>query len=145
MDWKRSAIEDLRNYRHHKDSLENIPSRIVALRDQYVAIKGGMSDGTPVQGRGSTIEDRMLSNITERERLSHNYRAAQRLVELIERGLNGLDDRERKVLEGMYMGAGRGNVDKLCDELGYEQRQIYRIRDAALHKFTVSMYGITDY
>ena len=146
MDWKKCAIEDLRNYSRRRDSLENIRGRIAALREQYASVKCALgSDSGAVQGGGNRIEDRMLSNIVERERLEHTYRAAKRLVDLTERGLNGLDERERLVLERFYVEPSKGNVDRLSDELGYEQAQVYRIKNDALYKFTIHEFGIVDY
>lgn len=146
MDWKKSAIDDLRNYCRRRDSLDNIKARIAALKDQYASVKCALgSDPVPVQGGGAKIEDRMLSNIVERERLAHTYRAAKRLVELTERGLDGLDERERLVLERFFVAPAKGNVGRLCGELGYEQAQVYRIKDDALYKFTIHEYGLADY
>ena len=146
MDWKKCAIEDLRNYSRRRDSLENIKGRIVALREQYASVKCALgSDSGAVQGGGNRIEDRMLSNIVERERLEHTYRAAKRLVDLTERGLNGLDERERLVLERFYVEPERGNVDRLCGELGYERSRIYQVKDEALYKYTIHEFGLLDY
>lgn len=146
MDWKKCAIEDLRNYGRRRDSLDNIKSRITALKEQYASVKCALgSDTGAVQGGGNRIEDRMLSNIVERERLTHTYRAAKQLVDLTERGLSGLDERERLVLERFYVEPSKGNVDRLCDELGYERAQVYRVKDQALYKYTICEYGLSDY
>ena len=37
------------------------------------------------------------------------------------------------------------NGKKLMEELNYEQRRIYQLKDAALYRFTIGMYGIVDY
>lgn len=146
MDWKKSAIEDLRNYNARKDSLDNIITRIAALKDQSASVKCSMnSDSVPVQGGGTKIEDRILSNLVERERLTHTYRATKKLVELTERGLAGLDDGARLVLERFFIAPAKGNVERLKDELGYEERQIYRMKDQALYDFTIREYGLVDY
>lgn len=146
MDWKKSAIEDLCYYCRRRDSLDNIKTRIAALKDQYASVKCALgSDSTPVQGGGNKIEDRMLSNIVERKRLILTYRAAKGLVELTERGLDGLEERERLVLERFFISSERGACQRLKGELGYEERQIYRIKDDALYKFTICQYGISDY
>jgi ArpU family phage transcriptional regulator len=146
MDWKKSAIEDLQKYSRRRDSLDNIKTRIAALKEQYASVKCALgSDSVAVQGGGSRIEDRMLSNIVERERLAHTYRAAKRLVELTERGLDGLDERERLVLERFYITPAKNAVPRLSEELFVEKSQVYRIKDDALYKFTICQYGISDY
>jgi ArpU family phage transcriptional regulator len=146
MDWKKSAIEDLRNYNRRKDSLDNIKQRIRALKEVYASVKCSLgSDPVAVKGGGSKIEDRMLDNIVERKRLSHTYNATKQLVELTEKGLGGLDERERRVLELFFIAPQKGSVARLMEELGYEQRQIYKIKDQALYSFTIMQYGLADY
>lgn len=145
MNWQRAAIDDLRKYENQKASLDHIVQRIGALKSGYEALKCVTTDKTPVMGGGSRIEDAMLNNIVERQRLEYTYRATRRLVGLVERGLAGLDERERLVLERFFIHRSAGHLERLMGELGYEQRQVYRIKDEALYKFTICMYGMIDY
>lgn len=145
MNWQKAAIEDLRKYQAQKASLNNILGRARALKETYLSIKCVMSDSTPVIGGSSRIEDNMLDNIVERKRLEHTYKAAAQLVNLVERGLAGLSDRERLVLERFYVSRNRGHVEDLMEELHFEQRRVYQIKDDALYKFTIYMYGLIDY
>lgn len=144
MDWKKCAIEDLRKYNSMKASLDMMRERIESLNSSYKAIKCSTSDATPVKGGGNMAEDRLINNIVERERLKYNYLATEKLVNLIGRGIKGLDDKDIKILDAFYM-TGSRSVYKLMQDLGYEERQIYNLKDAALKKFTIEMYGITDY
>jgi len=144
VDWKKVAVEDLRRYQHLKKSLSHIPQRIETLEEYNLAVKGGMSGSEPVSGGTSTSEDRLISNICERERLGHNYKAVKGLVDMIEEGLGMLNKTERLVLERFYINRTQGYVDRLMDELGYEKSRVYQIKDDALHKFTVAMYGLID-
>ena len=80
----------------------------------------------------------------ERERIKYNYIATEKLVNLIGKGIKGLDATEYKILSMFYMD-GKYSVMRMVEELGYEQSQIYRMKDRALYKFTIEMYGITDY
>ena len=145
MKWTECAITDLKKYRAMSESLTNIPERIRVLEIRFKSVKSGSSDSTPVQGGGSRSEDAMLDNIVERERLKLVYHADRRLVRLIERGLSKLSEEERLVIDLFYIDRPRYHLDELTKRLGYEKTQIYRIKDAALYKFTVTMYGITEY
>ena len=87
----------------------------------------------------------MLDNIVERERLKLVYHADRRLVRLIDRGLSALSKEERLVIDLFYIDRPRDYIEELIKRLGYERAQIYRIKDNALYKFTVNMYGITEY
>ena len=145
MNWQKEAINDLRQYYARKQSLENMAERKLALEEKFKAIKCAMSDSTPVMGGASRIEDNMLNNIVERQKIDLNTEATSRLVKITERGLSGLNDQQRLVLEKFYMDSRMNHVEYLMDALGYENTRIYEIKDRALYAFTVSMFGIVDY
>ncbi|MDP4152867.1 MAG: hypothetical protein Q8865_05415 [Bacillota bacterium] len=145
MDWKQAAIDDLKKYNAQKQSLINIQQRISALKIKNESIKSRVTDSTPVQGGGCQTEENLLNNIVERERLKLTYAATKRLVTLVEKGLSELSDDEKYVLEMFYIAPEKGNVDRLMDEISVEKSQVYRIKDAALYKYTLRMYGLTDY
>ena len=88
MNWQKEAIADLRNYRQRKKSIDSMAERIRALEDKYKSIRCATIDTTPVMGGSSRVEDSMINNIAERQRLNLNMEATKRLVELTERGLS---------------------------------------------------------
>lgn len=145
MNWKKEAENDLRSYMRRKDSLQNIQDKIASLDDRMQSIRGGMSDATPVQGGESRAQESLINCIAEKERLGHTRAAVSRLVKLVERGLAGLTDQERRVLELFYIQRQDGYIERLMDELHVERAHVYRIKDAALYKFTVALYGITEF
>lgn len=145
MDWKRVAIEDLKKYEAQKTSLINISEKIVILGLKFESIKGATLTTVPVHGGGTQIEDKLLDNIVERERLKTTYKATKRLVHMVKRGLTGLQQDELTVLNAFFIDHNNGHVEKLMDRLGYEKSQIYNIKDKALYKFTITMYGLIDY
>ncbi len=50
MNWQKEAINDLRNYRQRKQSLENMAERRAALEDRFKSIRCVSTDADPVQG-----------------------------------------------------------------------------------------------
>ena len=143
-DWKYNAIQDLREYRPLRDSLTNIPQEIAAIELDMQTLKGISYDKTPVEGGASRHEDRLINCIDRKQRLSENFKVAKMRVERIERGLQSLSDKEQLVLRRFYIQRETRYVERLCGELGYEERTIYRMKDAALKKFTLSMFGVLD-
>ena len=143
-DWKYNAIQDLREYRPLRDSLTNIPQEIAAIELDMQTLKGISYDKTPVEGGASRYEDRLINCIDRKQRLSENFKVAKMRVERIERGLQSLSDKEQLVLRRFYIQREARYVERLCDELGYEERNIYKIKDSALKKFTLSMFGAID-
>lgn len=145
MNWQKEAINELRQYYPRKQSLENMAERRQALEERYKAIKCASADSTPVMGGTSRIEDSMINNIVERQKLELNIEATDRLVKITERGLDSLNDQQRLVLERFYMARPNRHVELLMEQLHVEQAQIYRLKDEALYRFTVSMFGLIDY
>ena len=145
MKWSDCAIQDLRKYKYLKASMESIPERLEALRCMFTSIKGAATDKDPVKGGSSRYEDNLIDIIVEKERLKYLYRANKTLLDLIERGLASLDKTERLVLDRFYIDRPKGHVEKLMEELYYEKSRVYEIKDQALYKFTIAMYGLIEY
>lgn len=142
--WQRNAITDLREYEQVQQSLINIPQEIGTLEMAMTALRGAGFDKTPVEGGTSTYESRLIDNIDRRERLKINLEIAQAKVQRIGRGLAALSENEALVLRRFYIRRERDYLDRLCEELGYEERNIYKIKDVALKKFTLAMFGVID-
>lgn len=143
MNWKSEATRDLKTYPQRKESVENIKEKIRILDEQFKSLRG-ISAGEPVMGGASKQEDKWLDNISERERLSFSLKIAEALVELTEKGLDVLDDRERQILEDFYMKRVENHVEKLCERFHLEKTRLYELKDCALKKFTIAMYGTVE-
>lgn len=144
MNWKREAIDKLKNYEAHREALENIPKEIKRLESAYAGIQSATTDGTPVSGGGNTREDSMLSNIVHRDELKRRLKEARLWVAQVDKALAVLDDEERLVLDRFYIHRAKGNVGELCERLNVEQATVYRKRDSALRRFTIALYGVTE-
>lgn len=144
MNWQKEAINDLKAYEARKNSVVNMREKICELEGKAVRLKS-VSNDVPVQGGASKNEDMLISNIVERDKLKENIRIAQQFIESVERGLAVLSADERKVLDGFYIAPViTYKVERLCDELHFEKSRIYQIKDTALRRFTIAMYGIID-
>lgn len=144
MNWKREAVDKLRNYEPHKRAIENIPKEIKRLESIYAGIRSATTDSTPVSGGSNTREDVMLSNIVHRDELRRRLREARLWVSMVDKALAVLDDEERLVLDRFYIHQRKGNVGELCERLNVEQSSVYRKRDSALLRFTLALYGATE-
>lgn len=143
--WKYKARDKLENYLLQKTSLDNLKEEISRLESEAYSIKSATSDGTPVKGGGSGREDRLLSNIVQREELKLMLERAQKSVNGIERGLSALSQEEKHLLDVAYIARERGYVERLMMELNLlEDSGVYKRVNKALHRFTVAMYGGTE-
>ena len=143
LNWRKEAANDLRTYPERKAAIENIRERIEVLEEQFTSLKG-ISTDTPVMGGMSRQEEKMLDNISEREKLSSSLKITEDLVKLTEKGLEVLEKRERQVLEGFYFERSENNVERLCEKFHLEKTRLYEIKDIALRKFTIAMYGTVE-
>ena len=144
MNWKRDAADKLRNYTAHREALNSIPQEIKRLESAYEGIRSAVSDGTPVNGGGSTREDVMLSNIVHREELARRLAESRLWVEMVNRAFGVLTDEERLVLDSFYIHRTKGGVGDLCEKLNLEKSAVYERRDKALRHFTLALYGATE-
>jgi len=145
MNWKNIIVDELRNHDRRKQSLHSMSERIEAINCQKLAVKGSSISPAPKAGGASQYEARLINLISEQERLKLNMRATEMLVNVLDKSLDALDENERRIIDLFYIHPQTRHVERLMQELGYEQSQIYRKKDEALHKITVSMYGMADY
>lgn len=145
MKWRECAIQDLKKYRGLGDSIGNIEERLEALELNFGSIKSQRFDAMPLNTGTYKTEDAIIDNIVECERLKMLLEANKKLHAIISRGLEALSKTERMVLERFFIFRCENHLSRLMDELNVEQAQVYRIKDNALYKFTVCMYGIEEY
>ena len=114
--WKFKAIDKLRNYAAQKASMETLEEELDLLESEAYSIKSATADGTPVRGGGSGREDRLLSNIVQRDEHKLMLERARKSVSGIERGLSVLNAEERRILERVYIFSEEGAVQRLMEE-----------------------------
>lgn len=144
MNWKKEAIEKLKEYNARKQSITSIPMEIAQLESAVRGIRSASADGGAISGGGSGREDMLLSNICKREELKRSLAAAKVWVSQVDTALAVLNKEERLVLDRFYINPARGNVDRLCAELNVEKPTVYRRKDDALRHFTICLYGCTE-
>ena len=144
MNWKREAIDKLKNYEARREALENIHKEIKRLESAYAGIRSATTDGTPVSGGSNTREDSMLSNIVHRDELKRRLKEARLWVAQVDKALAVLDDEELLVLDRFYIHRTKDSVGELCDRLNLEKTAVYDRREKALRHFTIALYGITE-
>lgn len=146
MNWQKEAIEDLKNYNNLKEGIKSLRLRICSLNNNYKAIKTGDFTLQRVQGGNTkSVEEMLIENIAQRERLALVLKANEILAERIEQGLQALNEQERLVIEELVIKDKKNAIIELSRTLAYEKSKIYTLRNEALKKFTRFMYGITEF
>lgn len=145
MNWRKEAANDLRELRFLENYVKNYPDMMETLNARMMRVHSGKDDAVPVSGGGGTqTEDDWLECIVKKERLSWQCSERKMKIFRIKEALALLEPKERRALELFYIDRPRNHVDRLCEELGYEKSQVYRLKDGALRNFTIALYGVTD-
>lgn len=143
MNWKTEAMEKLKKYDAMRQSVENIPEELQRLELAATCIRSAAAETAPVKG-GRKQEDALLTIMTQKQELFWALEQAKIWISTTNRALGTLTPEEKLILFRLYMYPEKGSVDRLCGELGVEQSSIYRKRDRALRKFTLTFYGALE-
>lgn len=144
MNWQTFGVQRLKAFYARQKAVETIPERIKMLELEYTAIKAGIGDGMPKASGDNKTEETLIGNIAKREELKNNYEIARREIELTDKGLDVLDEEERRVLYTFFINRPPHHIEILCEELHIEKTKLYRIKDEALKKFTMGCYGVVE-
>ena len=145
MDWKSIAIEKLKDYQAKRQALESIPLEIAQVESNMTSIRNARTDAAPVKNStGNAREDMLLNSIVRKDELQRVLERTQLWVKEVDGALSVLDPNDRKVLEYLCIYPTKDGLDRLCNELFIEPRQVYKRREKALRKFTIALYGCTE-
>lgn len=144
MNWKNEAMEKLRRYDAMQRATVNIPLEISRLKAEAEAVGCGLAIVPPGSRDLRREEDALMNNLVIRQQLQWSLDQAKWWTGTVSRALDALDPEERLVLQQLYIVPQNGALKRLSDHLGKEKSSIYRCRDKALHKFTLSLYGAEE-
>ncbi len=138
MNWKEEAVEKLRRYPLMAHSAQAIPRELERLEEEAGSLRSvqfGVGGGRKLRSH----EDRLLDNLAQRQELAAQLERVESWVQTTDLALEQLAPQEQKVLRLLYIeGVEASTVSR---ELGIERSGLYRLRDGALKKLTIAMYG----
>lgn len=140
--WEKLVIEQLRDIELKKSAYCNVLGRIQRLKDESGKVKGTVLSTTPVMGgQLNKEEERRLNNLSLCEELSTNARKLKKEINLFNQAWEQLDKNDQLVLTYFYINRSRDYIDRLMQILNYEKRKVYYLKDEALYKLTLLIYG----
>ena len=142
MNWKLEAKEKLQSYPTRRASIQSLKNELRRLEFEAEGLKSPTLRAESVRQSHSQRDDRLVDNLVQRKELEQRLRETELWLGTVDGALSALTEQERLVLRRMYMEPGRGNLDRLCEELELEKSMVYRRRDGALERFTSALYGI---
>lgn len=142
MNWKSETVKDLREFRALENFINEYPSQMEELDTQLKHLRSAKVDAVPTASGGCRTDDAWLNIIAKKERLAWNYGSRLAKYRRTKRAFALLPERERRALELFYIDRHKNHVEQLCQELGYERSQVYRLKDEALRILTIALYGV---
>ena len=141
MDWKKETIDELRKHGIRRAAVGSLRQRIDILETDFGRLKAVQTDRGVSRGGGSAAEDRLINNLMERERLTDQLQITKAYIRWMEMALQQLSPEEVTVLEYFFIDRPADYVDQLCERLGCEQAQVYRIKERALRELALRLYA----
>lgn len=131
MNWKEEVKRTLNRYDSVCQAVKNLPEEIRRLKRQICAYPEENSD-------------EKLNDMIMLEKMEAYLVQAESLTRSVDRAMGCLTPEEKLILYRMFIYRQKGNLDRLCTELGMEQSNVYRKRDSALRNFTAAFYGVEE-
>jgi hypothetical protein len=88
--------------------------------------------------------ERLIGIISDMEDCRMRGSVVERELTKIEKGMEGLDEYYRDILNGFFIAKHTGVSDDLMERWSKERSTLYRDRTRALEQFTRSVYGVVE-
>lgn len=141
MNWKHEAVNKLRRYDAMQRATVNLPLEIKRLKAETEGVRSGLQVGFAGGKSSRSKEDALLDNLMKRQQLQWSLDQAESWTGTVSRALGALEPEEQLILQQLYILPREGAVGQLMERLSVERSTVYRRRDKALKKFTLSLYG----
>jgi len=140
--WERFTIERLKDIEIKRNAYRNVIDHINRLKGEYTKVKGAVLDSTPVAGgQLNKEEERRLNNLSMCEELETNARRLKKDINIFDQAWDKLTDNERILLSYFYIDRPSNFVEKLMVKFSYEKSKVYYLKDEALYRLTMLIYG----
>ena len=143
MNWKKEAESELRSYSQMKNLIIKSKGLYDQIDQNMTGVRGARVGRKPIE-KGTCAREARTDSISKNKELESMSLIAAKQLELVDRGLSALTDEEQKILRYFYIDRPKNFIDRLCDELGYEQSSLYYHKEIALRKYTLASYGLID-
>jgi hypothetical protein len=140
---KSIAIEAIRDYRNMQKIIDMTSDDIKEQYTKMMSLGGGIPSGMPLPDKNTNLtEEKIINSLYSIDVLNEKYNHAVEFLKWFNPPWNALNSQEKYILDKFYSrGKNTGAAYKLSQELKYSEKQIYRIKDDALNKFTMLFVG----
>lgn len=142
--YKSEVIADLRELSQFRYFVDHAQEDIDFINASLDYAKSTRTDAMPISGGTNGRDERTTNLIFRKDCIELRRQLVTMRIERVEGALNELLPNEKRVVQCCYIDNISCAIERLSDELGYEQAQIYRIQDAALVKLARMLYGCAE-
>lgn len=147
MGYIREAIEYLKSYNDLQFAVINLKEEIQKLDAE---LKGSAICYKDMPGGSGAInaDDVLINKIYRKAQAEKEWRTSTSIIKRIDRILEELSKGEGNENHGEIIRRcfidrqGSRDIDDIADEFKYSRRQFYRIRQTALRRLAVQLFGI---
>lgn len=143
MDYKREAIEYLKNYDRLKTALDNLKDEILELKVDIKSIKAVPYSDMP-KGSGSPApDDELVNKMFRLARAESEYKVTFKTVARIDKVLSNFEANNKtyyKVLKGYFV--DQYTEEQLMKDFNYSDRHLRRLKQEAIRSFAIEVFGI---
>lgn len=138
-----ATVAALRDYDNMRAIINNTPDDIKELREKMASPRTPRLTGMPLAHNPNAGENKITVHIDRLDILRERYNIAVEYMVWFESAWGTLTDREKHILRECYMSESlRGGARlRLAEELSYTERHIDNLRDKALKRLRILLFG----
>ena len=132
---------DLERLPYDRYSIEHQKAELEELEAEYAAIKATNYDKMPTGSGDNTQEEKLLSAIARKTKLTAWIQATEKHVANMDAMLGTLNEEDRLIIEKTVINRNKNAEDDVAEEIGIERRQVYNRRSNILHRLCQMRFG----
>lgn len=141
MDYKEYAKDLLGRKKNLISAYSAIKSELEYLEQEKITCKTAMLNSKD-SSENTVYDERIINVLADIEDCRFRRSVVERELIKIEKGMNGLDDYQKDLLELYFIENEQSATETLMERWFKERSSLYRDRNRALEAFTRSVYGV---
>lgn len=141
MDYKEYAKDLLARKKNLVSAYSAIKSELEYLEQERTACKTAALNNKD-ESENAVYDERLINVLADIEDCRFRRSVVERELIKIEKGMNGLDDYHKDLIEKFFIENEMGATEELMERWFKERSTLYRDRNRALENFTRSVYGV---
>lgn len=141
MNWEIETITRLKRYPFKKRAIANIQDDLKELEESDDKILSYNS--TRATKDTNKHQDHIISKMAKKSILTSNLKECMEEVKLIDEVLGMLGDKEREIIQLMYLSDGSNTIYKISKRLNLKECDVKKFRRQAIENIATFFYGNT--